>query len=113
MEITLENYCHCSFGNFTPCKEPKNKPTYVSEASVYWHTKENGEICVIRKSNHWGKVANSFWKINGKSPRGNFISGKIKLKDLKYNHKGIKHLKKLLKKLPFETLNEIFKEFGR
>jgi hypothetical protein len=81
--VPLDNYCI-----FEACKYPELEPDFISKSgSKYWIT-PNG---IVRNSDHWGFVADSYYKKNGK---GNtallvFSRGKSENPDFYFTNKQI------------------------
>lgn len=60
MKITRETFFKNTFAEFTPTRIPNRNPDFISESgSRYWFF-ANG---VIRKSDHWGMVADCYWTL--------------------------------------------------
>jgi len=66
------------------CADPTNNhwhsPTSKSE---YILIKEDDNWIIYRLSDHWGRVNNCTWKLNGKSQNGPFVIGYANLKYFK------------------------------
>lgn len=64
MNINKNNFFVASKGDFTCCETPDREPDYVSyfkdnPSSYYWYE----EDYLVRRSNHWGLVANCNWTL--------------------------------------------------
>jgi hypothetical protein len=47
---------------FKPCKKPSRSPQAISQGgSMYWFGKDKRGMYMVRLSDHWGKVGNSYY----------------------------------------------------